>query len=737
MSRWQAPLVAAVVVFVVGQAGTVMLARNAEEQAAARRHVEFENHVDETVQVIEERLLTARFAVDAMDGLFSADDEVDRGEFHEFAQSLLDIASVRRMAFVKAVPTSQREAVLREVRQDTSLSPTGYPDFDIHPQTSHEEMFVPVYIEPLLEGNPAFGFDLGTEPARRAAIEKARDSGELVATPGIDLVSDSRRGFLLMLPVYDGDEPLPGVQERRRRFQGVVQSVVAIDALLQDLPAVGTFIDLDIYDTAASAGERDEAFLLHRSADGPAKTGAPTTERRLEVADRVWVVVASRLAASPGFSAFASVPTVIIFTGTLLTLALAITAFTIVDGRERAHHRARVLTTELREQAEHLRIARDQAIEADRLKTAFLANMSHELRTPLTAVIGLSSVLLKESTGPLEPKQKDYVGMISTSGAHLLDIVDDMLDLARIEAGREDLRLEEIDLVEVIDEAVAMITPHANTKGVALKAPLVAEPLPVNADRRRIQQVLLNILSNAVKFTDRGGEAGLTVAARAGLVAVTVWDSGIGIPADHLGRVFAPFHQVDSSLARSRTGSGLGLALAKRLTELHGGELTVSSREPGGTEFTLTLPLVGHSPSRTDDASTAAGHPEMGGSRVLVAEDDQVNRVLMTDLLRLAGCEVLEAVDGEQALSMARNEDLDLIVLDIMLPIVDGITVAKLLKGDKRLRQIPIIAVTALAMPEERERILDAGCDGYISKPFTHDQYLGVVAGLLTPGVRV
>lgn len=723
-------MAAAIVIF-VGQAGTVMLARSAEKEAGVRKIVEFESQVDNAVQVIEERLLAAGFAVRALQGLFGADDQVDRLEFHEFVEPILDIASVRTLSFVKQVPTAERDSFVREVREDTTLRETGYPAFDVHPETSHPEMFVPVYIEPLQDGNPAFGFDLGTDPARRAAIEKARDTGDLITSEGVELVSDSSKGFLLMLPVYQGNDPPTTVQQSRQRFLGVVQGVIVLGALMQDVPSVGQIIELEMYDSP-----RKETPALFRSADIPADSDLPTAERRISVGDRAWTVVATRIPTSPGLSAFGSVPTVITFTGTLLTLALAITAFTVVDGRERAFRKAKMLTVELQEQTEHLRIARDRAIETDRLKTAFLANMSHELRTPLTAVIGLSSVLLKETFGEVEPKQRQYLEMISTSGGHLLDIVDDMLDLARIEAGREQLSLEEVDLAEVIESSIAMVRADAAAKGVVLSPPIVTEPLPVTADRRRIQQVLLNLLSNAVKFTDRGGEAGISVATRPGEVSVTIWDTGIGIPADHLPRIFAPFHQVDSSLAKSRAGSGLGLALAKRLTEMHHGSLTVTSREAKGTEFTLTMPLVHASWPDTPNANPAPALA-LGGARVLVAEDNEVNRLLMTDLLKLAGCEVLEAADGEEALAVARTEIPDLIVLDIMLPVMDGITVAELLKGDDKLRTIPIIAVTALAMPEDRERIMSAGCDAYLAKPFTHDQYLSAVAGLITSNSAV
>lgn len=736
MSRWKAPLVAAAVVFVVGQAGTIMLARNADEQATARQASEFDNQVDDALEVVEERLLSATVAIRALDGLFAADPHVDRREFHEFSAALHQSVSVRTLSFVKAVPAAQVEDFEQSVRSDTSLRADGYPEFQVHPVIGNADVFVPTYIEPLVEGDPAFGFDLGSDPTRSAAVEKARDTGSLVASRGVDFLSDSAKGVLLMVPVYDGEGRPESVQDRARRFAGLLQGAIAIDSLVAGLPGVGSHIEMAIYDTPGFGAATDDSTLLYRSSNNQSREEALVAERSLPVGDRMWTVVAFH---NPtGFGAFASIPTIITFAGTLLTLALAITAFTLVDGRERAFHRARILTGELREQAEHLRRARDRAIEADRLKTAFLANMSHELRTPLTAVIGLSSVLLKETFGGLGDKQREYMEMISNSGAHLLDIVDDMLDLARIEAGREDLTLEDVDLARVIEDSLGIVRADATAKGVKLSPPLLAGPLPVTGDRRRLQQVLLNLISNSIKFTDRGGEAGVSVATRDGEVVVMVWDTGVGIPPDHMTRVFTPFHQVDSGLARSRAGAGLGLALAKRLVEMHRGTLTVSSRVGEGTEFELTLPLLGHV-GRTQSSATEWSLPGvvLDGARVLVAEDNAVNRVLMTDLLRLAGCEVLEAVDGEEAIAKARAESPDLIVLDIMLPVMDGISVARLLKTDPKTRDIGIIAVTALAMPDDRDTIMNAGCDAYLAKPFTHDQYLRAVAELLAARATV
>jgi signal transduction histidine kinase len=239
-----------------------------------------------------------------------------------------------------------------------------------------------------------------------------------------------------------------------------------------------------------------------------------------------------------------------------------------------------------RVKAENVAMARSA-----KLKDEFLAGMSHELRTPLNAIIGLSSVLGRKTFGPLTERQEAYVQQIGDSGAHLLSLINDVLDLAKIDATGTQLDLEEVDVAAMGRTAVAAVAPLAAERGHTVHEP-AADPVVIRADRRRVHQVMLNLLSNAVKFMHDGGEMGLEVNAVPGGAEIVVWDRGVGIPDDVRHLLFEPFQQIDGSLAREHDGTGLGLALVAKLVELHGGRVEVESSSDEGSRFVVTLPAV-------------------------------------------------------------------------------------------------------------------------------------------------
>ncbi len=250
-----------------------------------------------------------------------------------------------------------------------------------------------------------------------------------------------------------------------------------------------------------------------------------------------------------------------------------------------------------RMQAENVALARSA-----RLKDEFLAGMSHELRTPLNAIIGLSSVLSRQTFGELSDKQSEYVDLISSSGEHLLGLINDVLDLAKLDADRVELEIRPCDLGSVVRDSLDMVRHQADQRGVAISEPLLKGDLGVTADRRRVQQVIVNLASNAVKFTERGGRMGVDVERAGEEIAITVWDTGIGIDPDKRHLLFRPFQQVDGSLSREQEGSGLGLAIAAKLVELHGGTISVDSRPGHGSWFTVTLPVAG--PNEAGESTT-------------------------------------------------------------------------------------------------------------------------------------
>jgi PAS domain S-box-containing protein len=370
-----------------------------------------------------------------------------------------------------------------------------------------------------------------------------------------------------------------------------------------------------------------------------------------------------------------------------------------------------------------MRQAKEAAERTSRAKDEFLAGMSHELRTPLNAVIGLSAILGREVHGPINPKQHEYVHQIESSGRHLLELINDILDLAKIEARKMEAEPQRVAIGPLVSSAVAVIHETAVAKGLRLEVSL-DEPLPAAfADPLRTKQILINLLSNAVKFTERGGDVGVGVRAAGEHVVITVWDTGIGIPSGRLEDVFAPFEQLDSSLARTHEGTGLGLALSRRFAEIQGGSLEVASKVGSGSQFTLTLPLdvgsqrEGQATAIDADPDRTVGGRPRDALRVLLVEDNDLNRLMVADYLEAHGLAVDVAVDGNEGIARARELLPDVILMDVQLPGRDGLSVTRELKDDDATRAIPIIALTALAMKGDAERCLDAGCDGYLSKP--------------------
>ncbi|HKY33880.1 MAG TPA: ATP-binding protein [Candidatus Polarisedimenticolia bacterium] len=412
---------------------------------------------------------------------------------------------------------------------------------------------------------------------------------------------------------------------------------------------------------------------------------------------------------------------------------------------EQAAAMNRVLETKVEERTREL-VAVNRKLEefnlqlqtSNRLKSQFLANVSHELRTPLNAIIGFSELLMNDARRPLGPEQHEYVRDILSSGRHLLDLINDILDLSKIEAGKMELSVEQLHLRDVLEMALSTIKPLAADKRIELSVSDTSEPAPITADPAKVKQILYNLLSNAVKFTPEGGRVAVSVSRRAGFVSIAVTDTGIGIAPQDRERIFSEFLQLDGSYARRYQGTGLGLALVKRYVEMHGGRIHVESAEGSGSRFVFELPAGGpeqaEEASRRDEpeaAGAAPGSPSGGGRTILVVEDNPLNAKLVRRVLQESGHRVVEARSGREALEQARRVRPDLILMDLQLPDMDGLEAARSLKGDAATRAIPTVALTAHAMKGDDERAREAGCCGYITKPIDVVRFPATIASLL------
>jgi PAS domain S-box-containing protein len=374
-----------------------------------------------------------------------------------------------------------------------------------------------------------------------------------------------------------------------------------------------------------------------------------------------------------------------------------------------------------------LNLANAELARTARLKDEFLASMSHELRTPLNAILGMSEGLQEEVYGPLNEKQLRSLHTIETSGRHLLSLINDILDVSKIEAGKLELELGLVSVESVGQASLGLIKQAAHKKQLRVSSAFDGVVTIIQADGRRLKQILVNLLDNAVKFTPEGGAIGLEVVgdAERQVVHFTVWDTGIGISEEDMGRLFQPFVQLDSSLSRQRTGTGLGLSLVYRLAELHGGSVSVESEVGEGSRFTVSLPWRERDEEIEGQGGEEAESPPLSlvtlppdrSATILLAEDNESSIETISDYLQAKGYQVLVARDGAEAIARTREERPDLILMDIQMPGIDGLEATQRIRADLALEGIPIIALTALAMPGDRERCLAAGADEYLSKP--------------------
>ena len=400
--------------------------------------------------------------------------------------------------------------------------------------------------------------------------------------------------------------------------------------------------------------------------------------------------------------------------------------------------------------AEELQRAKEAAEAGNRSKSEFLANMSHEIRTPLNAILGFSALALEAG---LPPEQHDYLTRVNFAGSSLLRIINDILDLSKIEAGQLDVELVSFNLEELLKNTLALFQEQTKAKGVALEYILLDDiPPRIQGDPLRLGQVLTNLVGNAVKFTEKGSvQILVSLQGRlpeAGRLQFRVKDTGIGLTPKSLAGLFQPFTQADSSITRKFGGTGLGLSISKRLVELMGGSIQAESIQGEGSTFSFELPYscapvratsrLAFNRAATPETDTA-GNDEAAelfrGIHLLLAEDNEVNCLLTTELLRRKGISVDVVTDGIKAVSRVLNEPsrYDMILMDIQMPGMDGCEATRKIRTDPRFKELPIIAVTAHAYSEEQQRCREAGMNEHLTKPLQAEALFSTIRKWLQP----
>jgi PAS domain S-box-containing protein len=504
-----------------------------------------------------------------------------------------------------------------------------------------------------------------------------------------------------------------------------------------------SIIGIDVAGTITTFNPGAERMLGYRAADVIGQATPMIIHDAAEVAAR-----AAELGIKPGINVFVEPTrdgsadtrewTYIRRDGSRLPVSLTVTSMRDADGVITGYIGIATDITERRRAEAAMRGARDAAEAATRARTDFLANMSHEIRTPMNAVIGLSELLLDT---PLDEQQAEYADLIRTSAESLLRIINDILDFSRIDAGRLEIEHQPFNLRELFNHTLKSLRVRARQKGISL-CHRIDTGLPDAAvgDAGRMRQVLVNLVSNAIKFTDAGA---VTVTASADadpdglLLHVEVRDTGIGIPADRLDRIFAAFTQADSSVTRRFGGTGLGLTISAQLVGLMGGRIWVESEPGAGSAFHFTARL-GHASEagipRSAQPASQPALPPRPPLHLLVAEDNAVNQKLAADVLQRHGHTCAIAKNGQEAVDMLAREAFDAVLMDVQMPVLDGLEATRIIRQREQGtgRRIPIVALTAHVMAGDRETCIGAGMDDYLPKPLRANEVLAALAALLS-----
>ncbi len=695
----------------------------------------FANLTSEASEAVKQRMTTYVDALYAGASLFTASENVSRTEWRTYVQSLRLVdryPGINGIGYIAFVRPRALETFLETVRAD------GAPDFAIRSvpnvpappaDPAGESRYVITYIEPEATNRQAVGLDVASEANRQSAARIARDYGVPRITRRINLVQDGlgRAGFLVYVPMYLNGTQHDTVHTRRLNFRGWIYAPFIAENFFKGvLGNRGPLLELSVFDGMDPSPENRIFGPAESAVDSFKLTSVIQLNGRMFTCG--WTP-------GPDFPVAGNESLFNALTLALVPILIASVLMTLQTSERHANAVADARTRELLNVNERLEIqvaereaAEREAREASRAaeaanaaKSEFLATMSHEIRTPLNGIIGYTELL---ADSRLTTDQADWARTIRNSGTALLTIINDILDFSKIEAGLLKLEAIPFDPLETTRDVLEILKWEADKKSLRLSV-TSRNPIPQRlvGDPTRFRQILLNLVSNALKFTERGSvEVDLKWRA-SGSLLVRVTDTGLGIPEAKIPRLFQRFSQLDSSTTRRFGGTGLGLAICRTLVLLMRGKIGVRSDGATGTTFWFTSPFATSAAKQRSSLQSAPPDRDFArGTHILVAEDIPTNQKLAAALLSRMGCEVEIATTGREAVRKALAADFDIIYMDCQMPELDGYSATRELRSTGF--STPIVALTASALDGERQRCLDAGMDDFMTKPFIRDDFV-------------
>lgn len=691
---------------------------------------------------------------------FEASQLVTRKEweqFNKFSTMNESFKGVQGFGFSTIVKKEQLQSHIDNVRKE------GFDKYTLYPQGIRSFYTSIIYLEPFNDKNArALGFDMFTEPVRRKAMEQARDNNMPVLSGKVvlrqEIKKDVQAGTLIYVPVYK-NVPLNTVADRRKAIIGWVFSPFRMDDFMKSILGGWNLnsdenIRLEVYDDAIIS----QNSLLFDSFKNRIKSSIDTKIRTQTLPilfnNKKWALVFSQPLRNSFL--FSAKTLIIAIGGTIISLLLFALSYSLLITKQRAKNIAARLSLDLsiknkeyeimnnslkksykklisskeklKETNKELQKAKVKAEESDQLKSAFLANMSHEIRTPMNGIMGFAE-LLKEADLSTE-EQKDYIEIIGKSGSRLLNIINDIVDISKIESGQMNAVFSATNIDEQLLYMQNFFKPETQDKGILLllKKPIDYGETIIRTDQEKFYAILINLVKNAIKFTQKG-IIELGYEKKGDYIEFFVKDTGIGISKDRQQAIFERFIQADFNDKMARQGAGLGLSIAKAYVELLGGKIWVESELEKGSTFYFTLPYkIKLEEDNCSQFNILTIHEDcqIDKLKILIAEDDKISRLLIQKVVQSFSKEILIAKNGLEAVQICRkNPDIDLVLIDIQMPQMNGYEATKKIR--KFNENIIILAQTAFALEGDKEKTIEAGCNGYIPKPIKKEEMSGLI----------